>query len=334
MTAKSKTLKPELDISVVIPLFNEEENVGLLHNKLDEVLSKLKYKYEIIFIDDGSNDTTFERLRVIVESDPHVKAIKFRANCGQSAATDAGFELAKGAIIIVMDGDLQNDPKDIPNVLRKMDEGFDVVSGWRKNRQDKFVLRKFPSMIANRLICSVTKVNLHDTGCALKAYRYDIVKRINLYGELHRFLPALAKVEGARISEIPVDHHARQFGQSKYGISRIFKVIMDLMSLNLFLKYLRRPIHFFGNLGILFLLCNFIGCIALIQGFVRNVYGMEEFNIIITIIILFFSSGLQFLFLGLIASLIFVTGNKKSVYLSSGFRNSRQEYKRIIVKPG
>lgn len=325
MSTSPTIKKPELDISVVIPLFNEEENVGLLHQKLDEVLSKLEYSYEIILIDDGSSDTTFDKLREIVKNDPHVKAIKFRANCGQSAATDAGFELATGATIIVMDGDLQNDPKDIPNVLKKMDEGYDVVSGWRKNRQDKLVLRKVPSMIANRLICSVTKVELHDTGCALKAYRHDIVKRINLYGELHRFLPALAKVEGARISEIPVDHHARQFGESKYGISRTFKVIMDLLSLNLFLKYLRRPIHFFGNLGIFFLLCNLVGWIALIQGFMRNVYGMEEFNILITIIILFLSTGLQFLFLGLIASLIFVSGKKKSVYLSSTFFNSRQE---------
>lgn len=316
-TSRTSGRSPELDISVVIPLYNEEENIELLHNSLDEVLSKLGCEYEIIFIDDGSKDTTFKKLREIVDRDPHVRGIKFRANFGQSSATDAGFELARGEIIIVMDGDLQNDPRDIPKVLAKMEEGYDVVSGWRKDRKDKLLLRKVPSKIANRLICSVTRVDLHDTGCALKAYRHSVVKRINLYGELHRFLPALAKVEGARISEIPVNHHARKFGQSKYGISRTFKVIMDLISLNLFLKYLQRPIQFFGTIGTLFLICNFFGWIALFQGFARNVYGMEEFNLLITIIVLYLASGLQFLFLGLIASLIFITGKKKHVYLSS-----------------
>lgn len=310
-----------LDISVVIPLYNEEENIDLLHKSLDQVLSQTKNSYEIIFIDDGSSDTTFERLKAIVEKDPHVKGIKFRSNFGQSAATDAGFELSSGKVIIVMDGDLQNDPKDIPNVLAKVNEGYDVVSGWRKFRKDKLILRKIPSQIANRLICSITKVKLHDTGCALKAYRSDVVKRISLYGELHRFLPALAKVEGARITEIPVNHHARKFGESKYGISRTFKVILDLMSLNLFLKYLQRPIHFFGTIGFVFLLCNFLGWSALVQGFVRNVYGMEEFNVLITIVILFFASALQFMFLGLIASLIFSSGKKKRIYLSSTFHN-------------
>ncbi len=253
-----------LDISVVIPLFNEEENVELLHDALYNTLSGMMKKYEIIFIDDGSSDSTFNKLREISHQNSHVRVIKFRNNCGQSAATDAGFELSSGDVIIVMDGDLQNDPKDIPAVLKKIEEGFDVVSGWRKNRKDKLLFRKVPSVIANRLICSVTNVNLHDTGCALKAYRKEVVKKINLYGELHRFLPALAKVEGARISEIPVSHHERIFGKSKYGISRTFRVLMDLLSLNLFMKYLQKPLRLFGKISFLFFSFAFITCSGLI----------------------------------------------------------------------
>ncbi len=313
---KKTSLKPEWDLSVVIPLFNEEDNVRPLYEAIDKVLRPMGNHYEIIFIDDGSTDETFPRLRAIAESDPAVKVIKFRTNCGQSAATDAGFELARGKIIIVMDGDLQNDPKDIPKLLDKMAEGYDLVSGWRKNRKDKLLLRKVPSKIANRIICSVTKVDLHDTGCALKAYRREVVKRINLYGELHRFLPALARVEGARITEIPVNHHARKFGRSKYGITRTFKVIMDLLSLNLFIKYLKKPIYFFGKLALLFFLFAFLSLAAMAQGIWRQVYGPAELNVLITLVFVFLASGLQFIFLGLIANLIYMTGNKKSIYLS------------------
>ncbi len=311
---KDKT--SSLDMSLVIPLYNEEENVQPLYEAIDAVVRYMGKRYEIIFVDDGSSDETFPRLKQIAESDPAVKVIKFRANCGQSAATDAGFELARGDVIIVMDGDLQNDPRDIPNLLAKMDEGYDLVSGWRKNRKDKVLLRKIPSKIANKIIGSVTRVNLHDTGCALKAYRKEVVKRINLYGELHRFLPALARVEGARIAEIPVNHHARQFGQSKYGITRTFKVIMDLLSLNLFIKYLKKPIYFFGKIALLFFLFAFLSFVAMSQGILRNVYGADELNILVTLLLVFLASGLEFIFLGLLANLIYMTGNKKSVYLS------------------
>ena len=322
MKTKDKFIPPpKLDLSVVIPLYEEEENVDLLHKALNDVLSPLEYTYEIILVDDGSKDSTPEKLKAIARRDSHMKAILFRANCGQSAATDAGFELATGKVIIVMDGDLQNDPKDIPKLLEKMAEGYDLVSGWRKDRKDKLILRKIPSRIANKIICSVTRVDLHDTGCALKAYRYNIVKKINLYGELHRFLPALAKVEGAIITEIPVRHHARKFGNSKYGIARTFKVIMDLMSLNIFIKYLQSPLLFFGKISLFYLLCTFLATIGLVNGFVFNSYEAAEMNILIIISFLFLASCLQYVFLGLVASLITSTGSKKANYFSELIRD-------------
>ena len=308
--------KQNLEISVVIPLYNEEETVELLHQALDDVLSIMPNSYEIIFVDDGSSDETYPKMKDLAKKDPNLKLIKFRNNCGQSAATDAGFELARGKKIVVMDGDLQNDPKDIPKVLAKMDEGYDLVSGWRKDRKDKLIIRKVPSTIANKLICNVTNVELHDTGCALKVYRSEIVKKINLYGELHRFLPALARIEGARIAEIPVNHHSRKFGKSKYGISRTFRVLLDLMSLNLFIKHLQNPIQLFGKISLFFLLCSLTAFIGLAQGFYRNVYGIEEFNVLATISFLFFTSSLLFMFLGLLTNLIFNTGKKKTIYLS------------------
>ena len=217
----------KINISVVIPIYNEEENVALLYESITNVLSKLKQGYEIIMVDDGSKDKTLPILREIQKNDSHLRVIKFRGNFGQSAAMAAGFEAARGENVVAMDGDLQNDPKDIPMLLDKLDEGYDVVSGWRKNRKDKFLIRKVPSKIANRLICSVTGVELHDTGCSLKAFRKEVIKRISLYGELHRFIPALAKLEGAKITEVVVNHHARKYGVSKYNITRTFRVIMD-----------------------------------------------------------------------------------------------------------
>ena len=313
---KKQQKDSELDLSIVVPLMNEEENVNLLYEAIDKVHLNLDKTYEIIFIDDGSTDSTYEHLLKIHRKDSHVKIIKFRANSGQSAAMDAGFEYSNGKIIITMDGDLQNDPEDIPNLLKKLDEGYDVVSGWRKNRKDALVLRKIPSRIANRIICSITKVDLHDTGCALKAYRADVIKKINLYGELHRFLPALARIEGAQIAELVVNHHPRKFGKSKYNITRTFRVIMDLMSLNLFIKYLKKPLYFFGGLGILFIFLSLICFLVLGMGVYRNSASAAENNILITLMLLFFASGFQFLFIGLVANLIYITGKKKKLYLS------------------
>ena len=315
MSAHTENSRDRVDLSIVIPLYNEQENVFPLYEAIDRVVRGLGKTYEIIFVDDGSTDETYVRLKSIAEADPAVKLIKFRANYGQSAATDAGFEMARGDVVVVMDGDLQNDPADIPRLLEKMQEGYDLVSGWRKDRKDKLLLRKIPSKIANRLICSITKVELHDTGCALKAYRGEVVRRINLYGELHRFLPALARVEGARITEIPVRHHPRRFGRSKYGISRTFKVIMDLLSLNLFIKYLKKPIYFFGKVALLFFFGALLSVVGMAQGLWRGVYGPAELNVLATLLFVFLASGLEFIFLGLIANLIYMTGKKKSVYL-------------------
>lgn len=309
-----------IECSIVIPVMNEEENIELLYKSITDVFQEITSDYEIIVVDDGSTDRTYSILKSIAAEDAHLVAVKFRKNFGQSAATDCGFELARGKTIIVMDGDLQNDPKDIPKLLEKMAEGYDVISGWRKDRKDKLILRKIPSQIANKIICSVTRVNLHDTGCALKAYRNIIVKRINLYGELHRFLPALARVEGAKITEIPVKHHARKFGKTKYGIARTFKVIMDLMTLNLFIKYLQNPIRFFGKISLFFLLCTFLTTIGLINDFFLKGYETSELNILIIIVFLFTASSLQYVFLGLVASLIFKTGSKKTNYFSELIR--------------
>lgn len=312
---KKESIK-KMDISVVVPLYNEEENVDILYRSIHDVMSQLDKTYEIIFVDDGSKDSTFALLRAISQKDPHVKVIKFRNNCGQSAAMDAGFEYSHGEIIISMDGDLQNDPRDIPNLLHKLDEGYDVVSGWRKNRQDGLILRKIPSKIANRMICSVTKVRLHDTGCALKAYRAKVVKRINLYGEMHRFLPALARIEGAEIAELVVNHHPRRFGKSKYNITRTFRVIMDLLSLNLFIKYLKKPLGFFGLIGLIFFLLSLITLGIWVVGAYNYSNTIAESNVLFTLTFLFLVSGLEFFFIGLLADLIYVTGNKKKMYLS------------------
>ena len=241
--------KKPLAYSVTVPLMNEEENVELLYNGIVEAMDSMDEAYEIVFIDDGSTDGTFEIMRRLHQKDENLKVIKFRRNFGQSAAMGAGFEYASGKIVIAMDGDLQNDPKDIPKLVSKLNEGYDIVSGWRQNRQDKVIIRKVPSKIANGLIRHFTQVPIRDTGCSLKAYTKEIVKKIRLYGELHRFIPALAKIEGARIGEVPVKHHARQFGSSKYNITRTLKVIMDLTTLNLFLKYLRNPMHFLAQSG-------------------------------------------------------------------------------------
>ena len=278
-------------------------------------MKTLDKSYEIIFIDDGSTDNTVSILRTIQEKNFHTRIIKFRGNFGQSAAMAAGFDAARGETVVAMDGDLQNDPKDIPKLLDKLAEGYDVVSGWRKNRKDKLIIRKIPSKIANKIICSVTKVKLHDTGCSLKAFRKEIIKRISLYGELHRFIPALAKLEGAKITEIVVNHHPRKYGESKYNITRTFRVIMDLSSLNLFMKYLKNPMRFYGLLAMVSLL--FAGLISIWALFVWIDGGLDltSMNILITLIFLMVVTVFQFLFFGLIATLIVYTGKRKNIYL-------------------
>ncbi len=303
-----------IDISIIIPLYNEEENVAILHRSISEVLDQLDYSFEVIYIDDGSSDKTVEILRSLKKKDDRIKIIKFRKNYGQSPAMAAGFNAARGNFIVTMDGDLQNDPKDIAKLIQKLNEGYDLVSGWRKNRKDKLILRKVPSKIANKIICSVTHIKLHDTGCALKIYRAEIAKRINLYGELHRFLPALAKIEGARIAEVPVSHHPRRFGKSKYNLTRTFKVIMDLLTLNLFLKYLMRPGRFFGLISMGFVTLSFLIVLWISIILLRGNQTIFEINNLFTLLFIFLTSSFQSIFLGLIAELILKTSNKKRNY--------------------
>ena len=244
-----QTLDPEL--SIVIPLYNEAENVEPLYAELSAALAETGRSYEVLIVDDGSRDDSFARLKSVHERDPRWRTIRFRRNFGQTAGFSAGFDAARGAIIITSDADLQNDPRDIPKLLQKMDEGFDIVSGWRKDRKEPFLSRRLPSMMANRMISSSTGVALHDYGCSLKAYRRDVVKNIHLYGELHRFIPAVASAIGATVAEVPVNDRARRFGSSKYGISRTFRVFLDLITVRFLLGYSTRPLHVFGGIGLL-----------------------------------------------------------------------------------
>ena len=239
------------EISVVVPLNNEAANVEALHAELTDVLSGLCRPYELILVDDGSTDGTFERLAALHGRDPHVVVIRFRRNFGQTAAFAAGFDRALGSVIVTLDGDLQNDPRDLPALVARLEEGFDVVSGWRRERKDRWLTRRVPSSCANWLISIVTGVKLHDYGCSLKAYRADAVKTLQLYGELHRFIPALASARGALIAEMTVNHRPRRAGASKYGLSRTGRVVLDLLLVKFLLDYATRPLRVFGQRGLI-----------------------------------------------------------------------------------
>jgi glycosyltransferase involved in cell wall biosynthesis len=248
-----------MDISIVVPLFNEEDSVEPLFRGIVDALTSLDREAEVIFVDDGSSDQTFEVARSIATHDRRLKVIKFRRNFGQTPAMAAGIDYAQGSVIIAMDGDLQNDPRDIPEFLAELDKGFDIVVGWRHNRQDKLVTRKIPSRIANWLIGKVTGVPIKDNGCSLKAFRSNVIKEVPLYNEMHRFIPAMASITGAKISEIKVRHHARQFGESKYGLSRIYKVLFDLLVIKTIASFAAHPMVWFGFLALpFFLLANLL----------------------------------------------------------------------------
>lgn len=247
LQATAVETKPE--VSVVVPIYNEVESLPHLIEAIASTLSKAQLNYELICVDDGSVDGSAQLLKELALKTPHLRGVLLRRNYGQTAAMAAGFNYARGNAIVTLDGDLQNDPADIPMLLAKLEEGYDLVSGWRKNRQDAALTRLLPSKIANWLIAEITGVRLHDYGCSLKAYRSELVADMNLYGELHRFLPALAFIEGARITELPVRHHARVHGQSKYGLGRTFRVVLDLLTVFFMKKFLTRPMHVFGLLG-------------------------------------------------------------------------------------
>lgn len=296
--------KSRPQVSIIIPVYNEEENVEALQNHLNKTLDQLKIDYEIIYVDDGSKDRSFALLENIAAQDNRIKVIKFRKNHGQTAAMSAAIDVSNGEIIVPLDADLQNDPQDIPNLLRKIAEGYDVVSGWRKKRKDTFITRKLPSVLANHLISRVTGVYLHDYGCSLKAYRSEIIKNVRLYGEMHRFIPAFCALEGAKITEIPVNHHPRMAGKSKYGLSRTLKVFLDLMVVKFLGDYAKRPIHFFGTVGIILCLASMLsGVISLYKEFTEPQVYLHN-NLFIFLSVFIFVAGIQFIVVGLLAELL------------------------------
>ncbi len=293
-------------LSIVIPIYNEEENIPKLYEELKGVLEKLPYDYEIIFVDDGSTDRSFELLEEIAKKDPKVKVVKFRRNYGQTAAMYAGFQHAEGDVIITMDGDLQNDPHDIPKLLEKINEGYDIVSGWRKNRKDPFLTRILPSKIANWIISKVTGVHLHDYGCTLKAYRKEVAKSYRLYGDMHRFLPAVAKGFGAKVTEVVVNHRPRLYGKSKYGIGRTIRVILDIFLVKFLNDYLNKPLYVFGGMGFTLAVIGFL--ILLYLAVEKIFFGASIGGRPLLILgVLLFLSGLQLISTGIIAEVIIRT---------------------------
>lgn len=305
-----------MKISVVIPIYNEEENVTLLYDELTEVMKSMACSYEILFVDDGSTDSTLSILQSMQAEDQRIVVVKFRRNFGQTAAMSAGFDYSSGDVIITMDGDLQNDPRDIPRFIQKIGEGFDVVTGWRHDRKDAFLNRRLPSIIANKIISWTTGVALHDYGCTLKAFRKEVIKNIHLYGEMHRFIPAIASGMGISFTEIKVNHRARQFGTSKYGISRTIRVVLDLITVKFLLSYATRPIQIFGLLGVISGTAGFL--IALIMTIQRQFFDipLSDRPMLLLAIVLIFV-GIQFISIGLIGELqarTYHETQKKPVY--------------------
>lgn len=314
MDASKNHENPEL--SLFLPVLDEEENLRPMHAKIQSALDALGKTAEVIYVDDGSTDKSLSILKDIAAGDDRVRVISLRRNYGQTAAMSAGIDAAKGEILIPMDADLQNDPADISRLLEKLDEGYDVVSGWRKNRQDKLVSRKIPSQIANRIISWIGGVPLHDYGCSLKAYRREVIQDVRLYGEMHRFIPIYASWAGARVAEIPVDHHARTMGKSKYGISRTIKVVFDLITIKFMAEYHTKPLYVFGAFG---MLAFFIAMIAGIWAVVLKLWQGVSFILtplpIITVVMLAIS--VQFFLMGLLAELLVRTYHEsqdKAIY--------------------
>jgi len=320
---------PDIDFSVIVPLYNEEDSVSPLYEAIKRGVAPLGMECEIIFVDDGSRDRTFAVAESIAGNDNHLRLIKFRRNYGQTPAMAAGIDHARGKILVTMDGDLQNDPEDIPRFMEKIGEGFDIVCGWREKRRDKLVTRKVPSIMANWLIGKVTGVPIRDNGCSLKAYRREVIQKIPLYSEMHRFIPAMASIAGCRIAQIPVRHHARKYGKSKYGLSRIYKVLLDLLMIKTVVSFSSRPMLWFGSMASL----------AAIGSLLTLVYSIAEVNrpngmsivVLIGTAMLFGALAIFFLFAGAIGELVYKTGNLKMETLAelrasfTGFQTLRKE---------
>jgi len=288
---------------VVVPVLNEEESLPLLYQRLTEVLTENNYRYEIIVVDDGSTDSSFDILQALQTEDERLRVVQFRRNYGQTAAFAAGFDRARGDVVITIDADLQNDPADIPALLAEMDEGYDVVSGWRVDRQDRFLDRRLPSMVANWMISWTTGVHLHDYGCSLKAYRREVLGDVQLYGELHRFLPALAHAAGGRVTEIPVSHYPRRFGKAKYGLSRTIKVFLDILAVRFLMSYSTRPIHIFGLLGLFSFLVGLalLSYLAVVRLFLLQPIGDRPLTLLGILLTML---GVQLITSGLLAELV------------------------------
>ena len=293
-----------MNLSLVIPVYNEETNLPLLHESIHQVLEPLGKSWEVVFVNDGSTDNSLEILKTLAANDPeHARVVSFRRNFGQTAAISAGIDHSQGDIIVLLDADLQNDPVDIPKLLAKLDEGYDLVSGWRKDRKDNTLTRTIPSNIANWLISRVTGVHLHDFGCTLKAYHRDALAGFRLYGEMHRFIPVFAHSVGARITEMPVTHHPRKFGRANYGLDRTVKVLLDLFTVKFLLSYSHKPIRLFGGAGMGLIA---LGAILLSYLFIRRVFFEISvlFSPLFLVGVMFFILGFQSILMGLIAELL------------------------------
>ncbi len=306
-----------MKLTIVIPVYNEVDSIEKLHTELGEVLATLPHEAELLFIDDGSRDGSDEVLRRLAAADERVRVISFARNFGQTAAMAAGIENARGDVVIPMDADLQNDPHDIPRLLEKLGEGFDVVSGWRRDRKDKMVTRRIPSQLANRLISRWTGVRLHDYGCTLKAYRRHVLEGVRLYGEMHRFIPVYAAWQGGRVTELVVNHRARQFGQSKYGLNRTFKVLLDLATLKLLGSYSTKPNYLFGGMGVLSILLAFLFFFGVVVE--KLVWNTWEHKMTVLLLCSFLAMvGVVLIMMGLLAELIVRTyheSHDKRIYI-------------------
>ena len=322
----SRTQGNNPDLSIVIPLLNEQDNLGPLFEQLTAAL-KDRFDYELIFVDDGSTDRSFEILCGFQATDPRVRVIRFRKNFGQTAAMSAGFDHARGGVIVPMDADLQNDPADIPMLLEKLDEGYDVVSGWRRKRYDSAVTRRLPSRVANGLISKITGVALHDYGCTLKAYRKEVLDKTQLYGEMHRFIPAIASWAGARIAEVVVNHRPRTAGEAKYGLGRTFKVVLDLITVKFLGSFSTKPIYVFGGLGGLCLLGSMLSGLGVLYMKLAHGFSMNR-NPLLYLTALLITTAVQFILMGLLAEMqvrTYFESQNRPTYVIKEMRESTDE---------
>jgi glycosyltransferase involved in cell wall biosynthesis len=333
-SASAPTIDPAIDLSVLIPVFNEVENIEPLHAELDAVLGGSGLRYELIFVDDGSTDGTAAKLSAIQDRDPsHVLVAFLKRNCGQTAALSAALDLARGSTLVPMDGDRQNDPADIPRLLERLDQGFDVVSGWRRDRQDRLITRKVPSWIANRLVARISGVPLHDFGCTMKAYRRKVLEGVRLYGEMHRFIPIFASWQGAKVAEMVVNHRPRTAGRTKYGLGRTFNVVLDLILIRFFHKYSQRPIHLFGRVGLQSIFLSFLMFGAMLYFKYLHLWltGWPNKPFVETplplITVILFMMGVQSILMGVLAEMVMRTyyeSQHKTTYLLGEVRRGPQ----------